>query len=289
MAVALPLKEEVAPVLPFLKWPGGKRWLARDVAPILSRALRGRYHEPFLGSGAMFLALQPQDAVLSDINPELIAALQVIAVQPEEVVSAVWRLSNTADCYYRVRRSSPRTEVGKAAKFLYLNRTAWGGIYRLNRHGQFNTPFGNSGRVICRRKVVLDAAQHFARVSLRCMDFEESLAQAQSGDVVYADPPYAGPTSGHESFLRYTPRRFCWRDQVRLARAAHAAVERGAAVAVSGRTDFEIEKLYPEWTTIRLSRSCRVSRSVDARSAFKEVVLLSPTFATAEARRRSTK
>jgi len=269
-------QEDPKPTAPFLKWPGGKRWLTGFLAPILGRSLTRRYFEPFLGSGAMYLALQPRTATLSDINEDLIQTLRVITQSADEVVTAVWRLSNTADCFYRVRASSPRSDIGRAARFLYLNRTAWGGIYRLNRFGEFNTPFGNSGRVICRRKAVVDAARHFERADLECTGFEDAVSRAQAGDVVYADPPYAGPNSGHESFMRYTPGRFRWRDQVLLAEVALDAAERGAVVAVSGRSDFEVEALYPGWTTMHLARNCRVSRRVDARAAFNEVVLLSP-------------
>lgn len=275
-------------VSPFLKWPGGKRWLTGLLVPLLRQRLAGKYFEPFLGSGAMFLALQPRDALLSDINEELVQALRVIADRPEEVVGAVWRLSNTAECYYRMRSAEPRSAVGKAARFLYLNRTAWGGIYRLNRAGEFNTPFGNSGRVICRLKPVLDAADHFARADLEALDFETSMAMAKDGDVVYADPPYTGPSSGHESFMRYTPYRFSWADQKRLASAALGAYERGATVVVSGRAEFGIDALYPDWPVLSLSRSCRVSRRVDSRSSFNEILLLSPNFDPASSLRNGT-
>jgi DNA adenine methylase len=265
-----------SPVQPFLKWPGGKRWLVPQLAPLLRESLRNCYFEPFLGSGAMHLAVQSPRAVLSDINEELIVALSVIASDPEKVVAAVWRFTNTADCYYRVRRSQPRSEIGVAARFLYLNRTAWGGVHRLNRLGEFNTPFGNSGRVICRLKSVVEGAALFARAELRSADFEEIIDQAGNGDVVYADPPYVGPGSGHDNFKRYTRESFNWGDQLRLAAAAQRAAERGALVVVSGRASFGIEGLYPHWQALHVRRSCNVSRRTDARGAFDEVVLTSP-------------
>ena len=199
-----------ATVQPFLKWPGGKRWLVPQLAPILQEGLRGRYFEPFLGSGAMFLGTEPSEAVLSDINNELITTLTEIASDPERVVAAVWRFSNTADCYYRVRRSQPRTAIGVAARFLYLNRTAWGGVHRLNRRGEFNTPFGDSGRVICRLKPVQKAAALFADATLLSGDFEEVVDLAREGDVIYADPPYVGPHTGHDHFKRYNKSGFSW-------------------------------------------------------------------------------
>ncbi len=138
-------------VRPFLKWPGGKRWLAPWLAEIIRPELGGSYYEPFLGGGAVFLQLSPATAVLSDLNEDLITTLDTIRNYPERVVHAAWRFTNTKTCYERVRKMGPRTDIGAAARFLYLNRTCWGGIYRLNRKGEFNTPFGNSGRAICRK------------------------------------------------------------------------------------------------------------------------------------------
>jgi DNA adenine methylase len=265
-------------VQPFLKWPGGKRWLVPRLAPLLRRHAHSRYFEPFLGSGAMHLGVQFPNAILGDVNEELIAALAVIAEDPERVVSAVWRFTNTAECYYRVRRSRPRTPVGTAARFLYLNRTAWGGVYRLNGRGEFNTPFGDSGRVICRLQSVVQAAGAFARADLRAVDFEDLMDESGAGDVVYADPPYVSPTSGHDNFKRYSREAFCWSDQERLAVAAAGAVRRGAHVAVSGRAGFGLERLYPDWLVLHLRRSCRVSRAPEGRGKFSEIVLFSPNF-----------
>jgi DNA adenine methylase len=265
-------------VAPFLKWTGGKRWLASAIAPLFAEHLERRYIEPFLGSGAMFLAFGPKQALLSDINGELIAALRTIATEPEAVVRTVWRYSNSADCYYKVRSASPRTEVGAAARFLYLNRTAWGGVHRLNRQGQFNTPFGNSGRVICRLETVLKAAQSFATARLRDGDFEQAMNEAGCGDVIYADPPYVSETSGHGTFRRYAKESFYWEDQLRLADAADRAAGRGARVAVSARAGQGIERLYPGWSVLQVQRCCRVSRKLGGRGQFDEVVLLSPGF-----------
>lgn len=274
----------MSPVQPFLKWPGGKRWLAPRLGPILRAHALNRYVEPFLGSGAMYLGVRPQKAILGDINEELISALAVIAADPERVVSAVWRFTNTADCYYRVRQSRPRTEVGAAAKFLYLNRTAWGGVYRLNQKGDFNTPFGNSGRVICRLRAVVEAAHLFASAELRAGDFEQLMDAAGPGDVVYADPPYVSPTSGHDNFKRYSERAFSWIDQERLAFSATSAYERGACVAVSGRAEFGVEELYPDWQVVSLTRSSRVSRAPHGRRVFPELLLLSPNMNVASGR-----
>src|SRR5438132_1650725 len=105
----LPVRATVAP---FLKWPGGQRWLAPALAPVLATALKGTYFEPFLGAGAIFLALRPEKAFLSDTNKELIEFLRIARRSPEKIVKAVWRLSNSSECYYRVREMQPRSEIG---------------------------------------------------------------------------------------------------------------------------------------------------------------------------------
>src|SRR5262245_58207726 len=105
--------------MPFLKWPGGKRWLARRLAEILRPELTGTYWEPFLGAGVVFLQLRPERAVLSDVNADLIRCLRTVRRYPRAVVNAIWRFSNTEECYYQVRKMAPRTAVGKAARFIF--------------------------------------------------------------------------------------------------------------------------------------------------------------------------
>src|SRR5437762_3129450 len=128
------------PTKPLLKWPGGKRWLSPLLVPVLRRELKRLYIEPFFGGGAAFAALKPKRALLSDINEDLIRALKTIRTDHNRVARAVHRFSNTEECYYEVRRSQPRTKIGDAARFLYLNRTSWGGIQRFNQEGIFNVP-----------------------------------------------------------------------------------------------------------------------------------------------------
>ncbi len=223
----------------------------------------------------MLMHLSPPDAVLGDINSELIETFDTVKRCPEAVVHAVWRFSNTAECYYRVRTSKPRTPVGRAARFVYLNRTAWGGIYRLNKHGAFNVPFGNSGRSICRKALVVDAALALAGTQFIAADFAVTMAEARGGDVIYADPPYVGRgTAPRSNFARYHFPAFTWTDQERLAEAAHAAVARGATVFLTAGADSGVEGLYPGWIARTLTRQQRVSRRTDRRVPYSEVLLV---------------
>ena len=259
-------------VRPYLKWPGGKRWLAPWLVDCLISELKGEYYEPFLGGAAVFLHLNPSSAVLSDINSDLIESIDTIRKYPSQVVHAAWRFSNTRTCYERVRRSIPRSAIGAAARFLYLNRTCWGGIYRLNRKGEFNTPFGNSGRVICRKSDVLHASSRFNRAILKSSDFEDVLTACGEGDVAYLDPPYA--TSGiGECFVRYNSQPFAWNDHLRLAGAALRASSRGAFIALSAFWRDEFVSMYPGWWVGQVLRHSNVSQVPAKRRKISEVVM----------------
>jgi DNA adenine methylase len=259
---------------PFLKWPGGKRWLAPLLSRILGPELIGTYYEPFTGAASVFLNLCPVQSLLSDTNGQLIEALLTIREFPSEVVDSVWRFSNTVECYYRVRASSPRTAIGRAARFLYLNRTCWGGVYRLNRQGEFNVPFGDSGRRLCSRSQVQGVALRLNTAEIVVSDFEPIMAQAVKGDVVYADPPYT--TCGENNgFIRYNESLFRWQDQMRLATASRAARNRGVFVAVTGLYHRDVLSLYPGWWVLKVGRSSCVSREKKGRRRIHEALVVS--------------
>jgi len=259
---------------PLLKWPGGKRWLASLLAPTLCRELKGRYIEPFVGGGAMFIAIKPRRALLSDSNRGLISTLRVIRVSHEQVFAIVSRFSNTKSCYLKVRASNPKTRVGNAARFLYLNRTCWGGIQRFNRQGRFNVPFGNSGRIVCRCNQVHEFARLLTHARLEYGDFESRIDSAMKGDVVYADPPYT-TIGANNGFIRYNEHLFSWSDQKRLADSANRARQRGVFVVVSGLWHPELLALYKGWWAIRLKRFVCVSRTSSGRRPVFEAVLFS--------------
>lgn len=259
---------------PFLKWPGGKRWLAPLLRDVVIHELRGTYYEPFLGAGAVFLQVRPKCSVLSDTNRDLMHFVSVVRRRPEDVVRAVWRWSNTAECYAAVRRSVPRSDVGRAARFLFLNRTCWGGIYRTNRDGHFNVPFGDSGRRLCSLRHVIEVSAVFEHSTLLVQDFAQAIRCAHKGDAVYADPPYTGKGENN-GFLRYNEKLFSWSDQERLARECRSARRRGAFVAVSGLQHDELLSLYDGWWVLKLSRHSTVGRERSSRHEISEVVMFS--------------
>lgn len=265
---------EKCPLVPFLKWPGGKRWISPLLSIVLGKELVRQYREPFLGAGAVFLQLRPSSAYLSDSNRELVHFLNVAKVWPEEVVRHVWRWTNTRACYERVRSSRPRTDIGKAARFLYLNRTCWGGVYRTNRHGKFNVPFGDSGRGLCSLAHVISVSEAFSQAVIEVRDFEDSIDETSAGDVVYADPPYTAKGEDN-GFLRYNETIFQWTDQMRLAASLRRAKRRGVFVTCSGLHHPELFRLYPGWWAVTVPRHSTVSRLSASRRSVREVLILS--------------
>lgn len=268
----------------FLKWPGGKTWLTSRLAPELAAHLSpdGTYFEPFLGSGAMFFALEPRQAQLSDINNLLINTYIAVREDPLRVVERVWKYKNDRNCYLRVRSSHPTSAIGTAARFIYLNRTAWGGMYRENGKGEFNVPFGASNRRILEKRRLLACSEVLKSASVFVEDFEVSMGNAGSGDVVYADPPYVqGDVRGEAVFNRYNAVPFGIEAEKRLACAAEEARNRGAFVCVSSFWTTRTQSLWSSWWIVQLERQSSVSRQVNARKRIVEILIMSepPRFA----------
>jgi DNA adenine methylase len=220
---------------PFLRWPGGKRWLARRIAPMIGTRLAGIYREPFLGAGSMFFAVEPSRAALSDINAELIGAWRQVAENPDRLLEEIRRIPVDAATYYRVRADSPFSPLERAARFIYLNRCCYGGLYRTNRAGAFNVPYGGGSRTpaplwqsrqLAHANEVLSASNY----TIEQLDFADALAHATKGDVCFLDPTYTSLQRG--PFDRYNAKLFTWNDQIRLRAAADAAALRGATVIV---------------------------------------------------------
>jgi DNA adenine methylase len=263
-------------VRPFLKWPGGKRWAAPLIGEIVRKHLRGTYYEPFVGGGALFFHLCPPVAVLSDVNAELINTYRQVRDRPKELLRRLKSVPVSSAEYYAQRLSKPTGCVQRAVRFLYLNRTAFGGIYRLNSAGEFNVPYGGGGRTpaaLWRRNLLVDASGALAGSQLVHTDFETQLDSATSGDVCYCDPTYT-VAHNNNGFIRYNERNFAWSDQERLAEAAHRAACRGAAVIVSNAQHSSINKLYKGRKRITLTRHSRVSASSSHRGLVEETLIV---------------
>jgi DNA adenine methylase len=249
---------------PLLKWAGGKRQLLPALRPWFPRSF-SRYIEPFFGSGAVFFdlaahgELRQRQALLVDVNPDLVGCYLAVRDQTEAVITALSKLADAharhgADCYYDVRdrQFNPARARGEhgtpelAAMLIYLNRTGFNGLYRVNRDGAFNVPAGRyASPTVCDADHIGAVAAVLRRpgVTLRLGSFDKALAAAGDGDFVYCDPPYA-PLTRTASFAHYTAGGFTPDDQARLQQAVVGAAARGATVIVSNSSAALIERLY---------------------------------------------
>lgn len=242
---ASPTDSAPVPALaPFLKWAGGKRWFADRCLHLVPRDYR-RYVEPFLGSGAMFFALRPGDAVLSDLNPDLINCYRAIRDAPEGIGERLAEHHRRHDKahYYDTRAAKPDDPVERAAWFIYLNRTCWNGLYRVNRKNEFNVPIGTKTNVVLPNDDFVGASRILSDIKILHQDFEATLDAAADGDFVFVDPPY---TVKHNlnGFLKYNDKIFSWADQLRLRDAVVRAAARGARILVTNANHVSIREIY---------------------------------------------
>lgn len=231
-------------VEPFLKWAGGKRWFANRFLHLVPTRF-DRFVEPFLGSGAMFFALRPPRALLSDLNADLIACYRAVRDAPDVIAAGLadHHALHGKEHYYRVRDQKPDDPIERAVWFLYLNRTCWNGLYRVNRKNEFNVPIGTKSAVTLASDDFSGISTVLAAAELANCDFETTLDQAGTGDFVFVDPPY---TVKHNlnGFLKYNDKIFSWADQVRLRDAVARAGARGAHVLVTNANHISIRELY---------------------------------------------
>lgn len=234
---------------PVVKWAGGKQQL---LEVLLAKAPRhyGRYVEPFVGGGALFFALLPERAVISDSNPELINLYRVIASDVESLIEALRPLRNDEETFYRMRALCPSElcSVEQAARTLYLNRTCYNGLFRVNRRGQFNVPFGRyKNPVICDAENLSAASFALRRAEIILGDFRSVLRDcAQPGDFVYLDPPYL-PISTYSDFKRYTKEQFYVEDHRDLADEVRRLHDLGCYVLLTNSNHPLVHELYGDF------------------------------------------
>jgi DNA adenine methylase len=212
-----------------------------------------RYIEPFAGSAVLFLRLNPSRAILSDINEDLIDTYRAVRDEPGQIWSLAQDLGTAESDYYRIRAIDPGTldTQARAARFVYLNRFCFNGVYRTNAQGAFNVSRGKGCLSIPSREVFERFARRLRKVSVRCSDFESTISHAESGDFAYLDPPYAG--MGTRDRGEYGPGSFKDFDLERLAHSLLQASARGAKVLLSYAEHPPLLRLLRGWQVHRLS------------------------------------
>jgi DNA adenine methylase len=268
-------------VRPFVKWAGGKRQILPEILQSIPHKFN-KYFEPFVGGGALFFELQPKEAVINDLNSELINLYKVIKNNPKELIDELKLYQNTSDYFYKIREldRNPNfdklSEIKKASRILYLNKTCYNGLFRVNSQGQFNVPFGNYKQPNIINDIVIMAVSNYlnsANLLMLSGDFEESLKKAKKNDFVYLDPPY-DPVSEISSFTGYTLNGFGKDEQKRLKNVCDRLNEKGVKFLLSNSyTDF-INELYKKEYNINIISASRSINSIgDKRGKISEVLI----------------
>jgi len=264
------------PVIPFLKWAGGKRWLIQKHTSLIPTRFN-RYIEPFLGSGAVFFYLCPSMSLLSDTNAELINSYQALKDDWQRVfrILQMHQRNHNKQYYYKIRDSRPLNEYTRAAKFIYLNRTCWNGLYRVNLQGQFNVPKGTKNSVTLDTDDFESVSRYLQYSELRIEDFEKTIEVAQHGDFLFVDPPYT-VKHGNNSFIKYNERLFHWNDQLRLHRCLEDARKRGAMIVLTNACHSSIKKLYQDsFEILTIHRNSVIAANSKYRRISEEFIIRS--------------
>ena len=259
---------------PFIKWVGGKTSLLPELLKHVPAKLL-RYHEPFVGGGALFFAVQPKRAVLCDANPELIHCYTQVRDDVAGVLDFLARHVYQQSHFTAVRALDPLAlePAERAARFIYLNKTCFNGLWRVNRAGRFNVPIGRyKDPRFCDPAALLRASNALAGVQLRSLTFEESLAMTAPGDFVYLDPPY-DPVSATSSFTGYTKDAFGWEAQERLAAACASLNRRGVHFLLSNSATPRIRALYAQFEQRMVLAPRHINSKGSGRGAVSEVLV----------------
>ena len=235
-----------------------------------------RYMEPFLGGGAFFFYFQFVPAVLSDINEDLINTYIQVKNHPDELIARLKTLEIDIYTYSRLRSSRPICPIERAVRFLYLNRTAFAGIYRLNKKGEFNVPFGKAARgtaALWDSDLLMSASLALQGTTIFASDFQAVIDNAGEGDLIYCDPTYT-MTHNNNGFRKYNEICFSWSDQERLAKCCSEAAERGATVIVSNAYHLDVRQLYDGFESFVVQRKSVVCPDPTKRVTTNEYVFI---------------
>lgn len=265
---------------PILKWVGGKRQLLPEIKKYIPNNYN-RYIEPFIGGGAVLFEITPNNAIINDINYEIINVYNVIKNNPEELIKKLKTFENTEEKYYEIRNidRTPKynslSDIEKAARTIYLNRTCFNGLYRVNSKGQNNVPYGKyKSPTICDEENIKNCNSFFNihHVEIKNMDFEKILDLALPNDFIYLDPPYA-PLTATASFTSYSKDGFDVKDQERLKKKCDELTKKGIKFLQSNSSAPLIKDLYKDYTIIEVDAKRNIASKTSSREKVKEVLI----------------
>jgi DNA adenine methylase len=269
---------------PFVKWAGGKRQLV----PIIERHIPeefGTYYEPFLGGGAVLFYLLCKNPEMrchvSDLNSDLVLAYVTIRDRVEELISSLQTHAknyhkNPDSYYYSVREGQPKNQIEKVSRLLFLNRTCFNGLYRVNSKGKFNVPLGrysNPNIVNEENLVLVSQILQSKKIQISCRDFSSIVSDAKKNDFVYFDPPYQ-PVSRTANFTSYTNRDFTYEDLQRLVEASEKLADKGCRVLHSNSNSKEVRDLFSrDWKIVEISANRAINSDSTKRTGHTELLI----------------
>jgi len=234
---------------PFLRWAGGKTWLLNKLSTHIPFSYNN-YHEPFLGGGSVYFFLNPNNlSFLSDSNDELVNTFIQVKDNIDDLIKELKEYKNTIDHYFLIREKSYRDKVKRAARFIFLNRTGFNGIYRVNLKGKYNVPYGfKDYKYLFDYNLFRSASKCLKATNISSGDFELTIKNIHERDFVFIDPPY---TVSHikNGFIKYNEKLFSWEDQERLANYINQIKEKGAFYVMTNAKHDTVENLYAQIET----------------------------------------
>lgn len=268
-------------VAPVLKWVGGKRQLLTEIEKHIPERI-STYYEPFLGGGAVFFHLQRNKAVVNDVNQELINLYEVIRDDVDDLVEDLKKHKNEPEYFYKIRgldrdkeEYKKLTNIQKASRMHYLNKTCFNGLFRVNQQGEFNTPFGRYKNPDFINERTIRAVSKYlnkANVRFKCGDFEEAVKGARKGAFIYFDPPY-DPVSDSSNFTGYDKGGFNREEQIRLKKLCDKLDSRGVKFLLSNSsTDFILE-LYKDYKIEIVKARRAVNSKANKRGKVDEILV----------------
>ncbi len=229
----------------FIRWAGGKSWLIPYVQELIDGLEFNNYHEPFMGSASVFFSIDtPRKSFLSDVNYELVETFCAVRDYPERVISFLKEYKTDVESYYAVRETIPLDNCQRAARFLYLNTYSFNGLYRVNRQGKYNVPYGKRGNITYNYERLLEASKKLKNVILKCQDFDKSKSFIYQGDLVFLDPPYTVSKEANSMFIEYNSKLFSLDDQYRLAELVDFIISKKAYFILTNAAHEKILEIF---------------------------------------------
>ncbi|MCG6187236.1 DNA adenine methylase [Maribellus maritimus] len=267
-------------ITPFLKWVGGKRQIIPTISKLIPKNLPN-YYEPFIGGGALLFHLQPSKAVINDCNTELITVYEVIRDNVEELIEDLKKHKNEESYFYKIRAIDRTDEykdlskIKKASRVIFLNKTCYNGLYRVNSSGEFNSPFGKYKNPKIVNEITLRAVSKYLNsndINIFNQDFEEVLINIKEGSFVYFDPPY-DPISKSSNFTGYSHNGFNEEEQIRLRNLCDKINHQGISFLLSNSATPFILELYKDYdiTFVKANRS--INSVANRRGEIDEVLI----------------